>query len=54
MHKAYKAADLLDGIRIKEFQLPSGKRIDFIDLEKRIIYELKPNVPVQSDISSFK
>ena len=43
MHKAYKAEDVLDGIRIKEFRLPSGKRIDFIDLENKIIYELKPN-----------
>ncbi|SEA68065.1 Restriction endonuclease fold toxin 9 [Arachidicoccus rhizosphaerae] len=45
MHKAYKAGDVLDGVRIKEFMLPSRKRIDFIDLEKKIIYELKPNNP---------
>ena len=43
MHKSYKAGDVLDGVRMKEFSLPSGKRIDFIDLEKKIIYELKPN-----------
>ncbi|AFD06620.1 DUF6443 domain-containing protein [Solitalea canadensis] len=45
MHKAYKAADVLEGVRIKEFRLPSGKRIDFIDFENKIIYELKPNNP---------
>ncbi len=45
MHKAYRANEVLDGVRIKEFRLPSGKRIDFIDLENRIIYELKPNNP---------
>ena len=45
MHKAYKAGDVLDGVRIKEFRLPSRKRIDFIDLENKIIYELKPNNP---------
>ncbi len=45
MHKAYKAGDVLDGVRMKEFTLPSGKRIDFIDLENKIIYELKPNNP---------
>ena len=25
--------------------LPSGRRIDFLDVEKGIIYELKPNNP---------
>ncbi|MDT3368956.1 MAG: hypothetical protein LIR40_09965 [Bacteroidota bacterium] len=35
----------MDGVRIKEYMLPSRKRIDFIDLEKKIIYELKPNNP---------
>lgn len=29
----------------KECVLLSGKRIDFLDVEKRIIYELKPNDP---------
>ncbi len=43
MHKAYKAEEVLDGVRVKEFQLPSGRRIDFIDFEKKIIFELKPN-----------
>jgi hypothetical protein len=41
MHKAYKVG--ANGV--KEFRLPSGKRIDFLDMEKGIIYELKPNNP---------
>ncbi|ACJ34858.1 Rhs family protein [Anoxybacillus flavithermus WK1] len=45
MHKSYKANKVLKGVREKEFRLPSGKRIDFIDFEKKIIYELKPNNP---------
>jgi hypothetical protein len=45
MHREYKVAQIMKNIRIKEFRLPSGKRIDFIDLEKGIIYELKPNNP---------
>ncbi len=45
MHRAYKAG-LADGMmRFKEFRLPSGKRIDFLDVGKGIIYELKPNNP---------
>lgn len=45
MHKAYKA-DVADGVdRIKEFRLPSGKRIDFIDIPNRTIYEYKPYNP---------
>lgn len=32
-----------EGVFEKEFQLPSGKRIDAIDLENKTIYELKPN-----------
>lgn len=31
----------------KEYTLPSGKRVDFIDFDKKIIYELKPNNPTQ-------
>lgn len=31
----------------KEYRLPSGKRIDFIDIENKTIYELKPNNPTQ-------
>ncbi|AEV68149.1 Kelch repeat-containing protein [Acetivibrio clariflavus] len=45
MHKAYKA-DVVDNItKFKEFRLPSGKRIDFIDFETKTIYELKPYNP---------
>jgi hypothetical protein len=43
MHKAYKA-DLVDGVkRVKEFRFDTGRRADFIDFERGIIYELKPN-----------
>ena len=38
MHKAYKVG--ADGV--KEFRLPSGKRIDFLDIKNSTIYELKP------------
>jgi len=41
MHKTYKIGQ--EGI--KEFRLPSGKRIDFIDIKNGIIYELKPHNP---------
>jgi hypothetical protein len=41
MHKSYKVG--ADGI--KEFRLPSGKRIDFLDINNRTIYELKPFNP---------
>lgn len=45
MHKAYKA-DLADSItKFKEYVLPNGKRIDFIDFESKKIYELKPYNP---------
>ena len=43
MHKAYKAEEVVPGVKMKEFVLPSGNRIDFIDLAEKIIYELKPN-----------
>nr|WP_243896304.1 RHS repeat-associated core domain-containing protein [Paenibacillus sp. F411] len=45
MHKSYKSDKVLEGVREKEFRLPSGKRIDFIDFEKKIIYELKSYNP---------
>ena len=45
MHKAYKT-DITDNItKFKEFRLPSGKRIDYIDFETKTIYELKPYNP---------
>jgi hypothetical protein len=45
MHNAYKAG-MADRINtFKEFILPSGRRIDFLDFKNGIIYELKPNNP---------
>ncbi|MES2389558.1 MAG: RHS repeat-associated core domain-containing protein [Bacteroidota bacterium] len=45
MHKAYKAG-LADGVNtFKEFRLPSGKRIDFLDVPNGTICELKPFNP---------
>ncbi|MDX2278012.1 MAG: hypothetical protein NW218_00425 [Saprospiraceae bacterium] len=46
MHKAYKA-DLHNPAKqmFKEYRLPSGKRIDFLDASNGIIYELKPFNP---------
>ncbi|PVD49399.1 hypothetical protein DC498_25290, partial [Terrimonas sp.] len=41
MHRAYKVG--MDGI--KEFRLPSGKRIDFLDITNKTVYELKPFNP---------
>jgi YD repeat-containing protein len=41
MHRAYKVG--ANGI--KEFRLPSGRRIDFLDIENGVIYELKPYNP---------
>lgn len=40
MHKAYRF-----GEAGKEFRLPSGRRIDFLDIDNSTIYELKPFNP---------
>lgn len=40
MHKAYHAGKVG-----KEFRLLSGKRIDYLDIQNGIIYELKPFNP---------
>jgi len=40
MHNAYRA-----GETGKEFRLPSGRRIDFLDVKNGTIRELKPNNP---------
>ena len=40
-HRIFKAGE----VGLKEFRLPSGKRIDFLDPANGIIYELKPNNP---------
>lgn len=47
VHAEYKA-DIVNGsTKVKEFVLPSRKRIDFIDFDNKTIYELKPNNPTQ-------
>ena len=44
MHKAYRLAEHAPQLgRLKEYSLKFGGRVDFIDIEKGIIYELKPN-----------
>lgn len=41
-------ADVANGVtKRKEYVLPSGKRVDYIDIENKIVYELKPNNPNQ-------
>lgn len=46
MHKAYKAGLHNPAQQMfKEYVLPSGRRIDFLDASKGIIYELKPFNP---------
>jgi hypothetical protein len=46
MHKAYKAGLHNPAKQMfKEYVLPSGRRIDFLDASKGIIYELKPFNP---------
>ena len=42
-HKDYMSG-LANGLdKVKEFVLPSGRRIDFVDLANGFVYELKPN-----------
>jgi RHS repeat-associated protein len=45
MHNAYKLGDRIDGVAIKEYGKIPGIRPDFVDLNTRTIYELKPNNP---------
>jgi len=45
MHKIYKADIANQTTKIKEFVLPSKKRIDFIDFDSGTISELKPYNP---------
>ncbi len=47
VHKEYKAEDIDDVSKFKEYVLPSGKRVDFIDFDTKTVYELKPNNPNQ-------
>ena len=47
VHSEYKA-DCVDNItKFKEFTLPSGKRVDYIDFGSKTVYELKPYNPKQ-------
>ena len=47
MHRVFKS-ELDNGVdMVKEFRLPSGKRIDFLDMVNGKIYELKPFNPRQ-------
>lgn len=47
VHKEYMS-DVADDVnKVKEHVLPSSKRVDFIDFENKIVYELKPNNPNQ-------
>ena len=41
MHEVYK----LGAKGVEEYVLPSKRRIDFLDIENKIIYELKPFNP---------
>lgn len=46
MHQTYRAAEHAPELgRFKEFRLPSGRRIDFLDVSTGTIYELKPFNP---------
>ena len=47
VHKEYKAGDVNNVTRFKEYVLPSGKRVDYIDFETKTVYELKPHNPNQ-------
>ena len=42
VHKSYKLEDIIPGHAIKEYRGINGIRPDFVDLDKQIIYELKP------------
>ncbi len=44
-HKAYKIEQATGSTLLKEHRLPNGQKIDFLDRERGIIYELKPNNP---------
>lgn len=44
-HRKYKVNEALNGIVEKEYRLPSGKRVDAIEIKNGVIYEIKPNNP---------
>lgn len=45
IHKSYKMGEVILNKKTKEFVLPSGRRIDFLDRVNGKVYELKPNNP---------
>lgn len=45
VHKAYKTADVIPNVAIKEFRGIKGIRPDFVDFSTKTIYELKPFNP---------
>jgi Restriction endonuclease fold toxin 9 len=47
MHKVYKAADVVEGVAMKEFTKVPGIRPDFVNFATKTIYELKPFNPRQ-------
>jgi hypothetical protein len=47
-HAGYRLGEVNPALgRIKEYRIPNsgGKRIDYLDMQSRTIYELKPNNP---------
>ncbi|BFO64666.1 FG-GAP-like repeat-containing protein [Chryseobacterium sp. KCF3-3] len=47
LHSGYKAEEAAQGLGYKEYRLPSGRRIDYLDIDNGKIYELKPLNPTQ-------
>ena len=47
VYKEYKATDVDNITKFKEYVLPSGKRVDYIDFESKTVYELKAHNPNQ-------
>ncbi len=47
VYKEYKAGEVDNITKFKEYILPSGKRVDYIDFESKTVYELKPHNPKQ-------
>jgi RHS repeat-associated protein len=46
VHKQYRAGEVVHGVTEKEFRIPNTRlRVDFVDFEKAIVYELKPSNP---------
>ena len=41
-HREFKSDEVSD-TKLKEYTLPSGKRVDFIDFDNKAVWELKPN-----------